>query len=211
MITFDPRLNHAINFAARHHDGQRRKGRDVPYITHPFYVALILARHNRPIEELMAAVLHDVVEDCAPDDNAARLLKDKIRDKFGVDVSNIVWGVTERKRDQNEKLPPHTRKNLYLGRIADACEGSKWVCAADKIHNGSSVVLDLLHAADRDAVWSTFSGGKQMVTWWYREVHTTLRRSGFQGDIMGELDHVATMIEAAAITHEATLPHGTPR
>lgn len=56
----------AIQFASAKHDGQKRKGTGLPYITHPIIVAYLLAKYkqSKRLEELMAAaILHDTLED----------------------------------------------------------------------------------------------------------------------------------------------------
>ena len=207
MIAFSPRIRHALNFALKHHEGQRRKNRNAPYIMHPMQVALILARYGRPEEELVGALLHDVVEDCVETNADAVLMLEKIREKFGADVAAIVAGVTETKRDElGQPVPSQVRRKLYLEALDRAPIGSLWVCAADKVQNGGELLVDLLHAADREAIWRSFSGGKLAVVPWYRQVHTKLRALSFEGEIMEELNHTATMLECAAVTHAADLP-----
>lgn len=56
----------AIQFASAKHDGQKRKGSGLPYVTHPIIVAYLLAKfkQSKRLEELMAAaILHDTLED----------------------------------------------------------------------------------------------------------------------------------------------------
>jgi (p)ppGpp synthase/HD superfamily hydrolase len=207
VIAFSPKIHHAVSFAAKHHEGQRRKGRDTPYITHPFQVALILTRYGRPEDEVVAALVHDVVEDCATEETSRAELRRKIAEKFGERVSNIVHYVTEEKVDRmGASIDVAIRRERYLDKLQYGPDGAHWVCAADKVHNGSSLLLDLLHAADRDAVWGAFSGGKPTVCAWYRAVHERLRELGFDGAIMSELHQVASLIEFAAITNSADLP-----
>lgn len=57
------RLDIAIEFAAKAHQNQKRKGTDIPYISHPFGVAMIL--HNAKCKEdiIIAGLLHDTLED----------------------------------------------------------------------------------------------------------------------------------------------------
>ena len=43
---YSDRINHALAFAAKHHDQQVRKGTRLPYLTHPANVAIILTRYN---------------------------------------------------------------------------------------------------------------------------------------------------------------------
>ena len=58
----------ALLFATEQHDGQVRRGTDLPYITHPIAVSYIVAqfKRSRHLSELVAAaILHDVLEDTA--------------------------------------------------------------------------------------------------------------------------------------------------
>src|SRR5690606_5868785 len=82
-------INAALIFAARAHDGQRRKGTNIPYIVHPVGVMLALmhAGENDP-ELLAAALLHDTLEDTGAS------LED-LRAKFGPRVAAIVEGCSE--------------------------------------------------------------------------------------------------------------------
>lgn len=57
----------AIKFADKCHRGQKRKGNGLPYVTHPVAVSYLLAKYkvSKHLEELIvAAILHDVMEDC---------------------------------------------------------------------------------------------------------------------------------------------------
>src|SRR5262245_5252668 len=63
VAAYSDRLEHALRFAAEAHQGQVRKKTTIPYITHPFHVALILERHGFDEDTLVTALLHDVVED----------------------------------------------------------------------------------------------------------------------------------------------------
>ena len=59
MTGYSDRINHALAFAAKHHDRQVRKGTRLPYITHPANVAIILARYGRDDDTVVAGILHD--------------------------------------------------------------------------------------------------------------------------------------------------------
>ncbi len=56
-------LNEAIQVATVAHGEQKRKGTNIPYITHPFMVAMILSQAGDPEDEFVAGVLHDTLED----------------------------------------------------------------------------------------------------------------------------------------------------
>ena len=69
------------------HRGQQRKTGE-PYILHPVAVAQILATMRMDHESIAAAILHDTIEDTA-------LTWDDIREQFGVEIANLVEGVTK--------------------------------------------------------------------------------------------------------------------
>ncbi len=76
-------INHALAFAAKHHDRQVRKGTKVPYLTHPANIAVILTRYGRDSDTVVAGILHDVIEDCVRDGYTREMLEQRIGDKFG--------------------------------------------------------------------------------------------------------------------------------
>lgn len=84
-------LYKAISWAVELHDGQRRKYIDKPYVLHPLEVAAKLEAYGYDIEVQIAAVLHDVVEDCAATPG-------EIARKFNVRVATLVDEVTNRSR-----------------------------------------------------------------------------------------------------------------
>src|SRR5213592_2288121 len=94
-------VNHALAFAAKHHDRQVRKGTKLPYLTHPANVAVILTRYGRDEQTIVAGILHDVVEDCVRDGYTRAMLEQRIGDKFGTDVLETVLAVTYRKQDED--------------------------------------------------------------------------------------------------------------
>lgn len=80
-------VRRAYFYAEQAHDGQRRKSGE-PYVTHPLAVASILAEMNMDHQSLMAAMLHDVIEDTQVD-------KEALSDQFGATVTGIVDGVSK--------------------------------------------------------------------------------------------------------------------
>jgi (p)ppGpp synthase/HD superfamily hydrolase len=192
-------INHALAFAAKHHDRQVRKGTKLPYLTHPANVALILTRYGRDNETVVAGILHDVIEDCVGEGYTREMLEQRIGDKFGPKVLDTVLAVTYRKVDDDGvDLSGEDRKSDYLERLAAASEEARWVCAADKIHNVASIVADLRRTVDTETIWSRFGGGRAGTGRWYRQVFERLRDLGFNAPIMAELDNTSAELQQLA-------------
>ncbi len=81
------RVQAAYDFAFQAHDGQRRRSGE-PYITHPVAVADLLADLRLDAQTLIAAILHDVMEDTPT-------LKEEITTRFGAEVAELVDGVSK--------------------------------------------------------------------------------------------------------------------
>lgn len=181
-------INHAFAFAAKHHDRQVRKGTKLPYLTHPANIAVILTRYGCDDETVVAGILHDVVEDCVRDGYTRDMLEQRIGEKFGETVLQTVLQVTQRRLDDDGvELSSADRKIDYLERLSEATEKARWVCAADKLHNGRSILSDLKRTMDSQTIWSRFSGGREATVAWYRDVHEKLMALGFDAPIMEEL------------------------
>ena len=75
-------FNEALLFALKAHEGVTRKNSTNPFILHPMEVATIVASMTENIEVVIAALLHDTVED-------AGVTLEEIADKFGVKVAKV--------------------------------------------------------------------------------------------------------------------------
>jgi hypothetical protein len=124
------------------------------------------------------------------------MLEQRIGEKFGADVLEAVLAVTQRTSDDHGvEMSSDERKDDYLERLAQANDRARWVCAADKVHNGNSILTDLRRTIDPDTVWNRFSGGRERTIRWYRRVYERLRELGFDAPIMDELRNVAEELE----------------
>src|ERR1700685_4754689 len=85
-----PRLQRAFRYAAEKHEGQTRKQTAVPYLSHLMAVASLVLEAGGAGDMAIAALLHDVVEDCG---GLPRLRE--IRKQFGMRVAKIVEGCTD--------------------------------------------------------------------------------------------------------------------
>jgi hypothetical protein len=113
-------------FAAEQHKHQRRKGDNSSYICHPLRVAQILSlAHVRDKNVLMAAILHDTIEDTPT-------TYEDIRVRYGKQVADIVMEVTD-----DKQLSKLERKKLQVShtRNSNMSYEAKLIKLADKIDN----------------------------------------------------------------------------
>jgi (p)ppGpp synthase/HD superfamily hydrolase len=199
MTGYSDRINHALAFAAKHHDRQVRKGTRLPYLTHPANVALILTRYGCDEDTVVGGILHDVIEDCVREGWTQAMLESRIAEKFGAEVIAIVLSVTKRKLDDDgSEFDRAERDADYIERLAGATERARWVCAADKVHNGNSILADLRRTLDPGTVWGRFGAGREGTVRWYREVHDRLAGLGFAAPIMNEFSALVEALEATS-------------
>lgn len=193
---YSDRINHALAFAAKHHDQQVRKGTRLPYLTHPANVAIILTRYGCDEATVVAGILHDVIEDCVSKDYSREMLEERIASKFGTDVLDTVLAVTHRNHDDDgAEFSPEEKKQDYLDRLAGANERARWICAADKLHNANTILSDLQRTQWPENIWSRFKVGKEGTLRWYRAVYERLRELGFAAPIMAELERTVQALE----------------
>jgi len=110
------------------HDGQMRSSGE-PYITHPVAVALNLAKMHLDHETLMAALLHDVIEDTP-------VTKDELSELFGYTVAELVEGVSKLdklKFDNKEEMQAENFRKMVLAMVQDI--RVILIKLADRTHN----------------------------------------------------------------------------
>ena len=147
------RVDYAILFATKAHDGQRRKTDNVSMIFHPFTVAMILKDNNMDEDTVIAGVLHDVVED-------TKYSLDDIRNEFGDRVANIVDEVSE-----NKSLEWKPRKEEAIEKVRKASFEGKMVECVDKINN-LETLYELIQEKG-DSVWNSFNRPYKLQKWYY--------------------------------------------
>lgn len=120
-------LHEAYNFAAYAHKDQLRKSGE-PYISHPVAVARIVAEElELGANPVMAAFLHDVVEDCP-------YSIDEIRERFGDDVAFLVGVVTKQKKTQYDQSKQVDNFRQMLSSVQFDVRAIL-VKLADRLHN----------------------------------------------------------------------------
>lgn len=130
-------LLQAVNFAADKHRDQRRKNIEAsPYINHPIQVAELIARVGEvdDLAVLLAAVLHDTVED-------TETSFEELEDLFGPEVSDLVAEVTD-----DKSLSKAERKKEQIAHTVTMTNRAKLIKLADKTCN----VRDVAHSPPED-------------------------------------------------------------
>ena len=118
----------AYDLAHEAHDGQVRLTGE-PYICHPLSVALLLADMRMDMRGIMAAIMHDVIEDTAID-------KQRLIDEFGEEVAELVDGVTKLGRIDSKSRAEAQAQNvrkMFLAMVKDL--RVIMVKLADRLHN----------------------------------------------------------------------------
>ncbi len=161
------RLGAALEFAAAKHGRQARTGTTVPYVSHLLHVAGFVLEHGGSIDEAIAALLHDVVEDC--DVSHAT-----VRRRFGGTVAALVDGCTDTLAGDTSarKSSWRARKEHYLTRLAHDTHGHVLVSACDKRHNLKAIVDDVRRIGP--SYMDRFSAGSDEQIWFYTAFRTAI-------------------------------------
>ena len=156
----------AMEYAAQAHRGECRKGGDIPYIVHPFEVAMILKENSFEDKVVAAGLLHDLLED-------TEVTKTDLKEEFGDEILNLVLAASEKLKGREERSW-YKRKNetiYYLKEEADFI--NKAVCCADKLSNARSILRDL--EAEPEDFWQRFSAPKKKQRWYYESLVESLK------------------------------------
>ena len=176
-------IEQAIKAASVLHKDQVRKGSvPYPYITHLFAVATIVADYTTDEDTIVAALLHDTLEDT--DYSEAEL-----EDDFGGQVKDIVLSITEPKIAVVDRKGIADQKKQYIKQIRTASERALMVVAADKIHNMRSIVEE--YYDDHSSFLSHFGTHVEDRMLVYQEISNVLNR-GLKNNILAEFNSVFT-------------------
>jgi (p)ppGpp synthase/HD superfamily hydrolase len=157
-------VSEAIAFAAKAHDGMRRKKSDAPYILHPMEASVIVGTMTDDQNLIAAAALHDVVED-------TDITIEEIEEKFGKRVRELVQSETE---DKRAELPPaatwRIRKEESLAVLKNTKDiGVLMVWLGDKLANMRSIYRDF--KVEGVQMWQRFNQkDSNEQAWYYRSI-----------------------------------------
>jgi (p)ppGpp synthase/HD superfamily hydrolase len=159
---FSPHVELAITTMLEAHGlGRRKAGRGFE-ATHVLSVAMIVGDFGFSEHAIVAAILHDTLEDTSLD-------RDVIRRQFGERVLEIVIDVTE----PPKSVPWRTRKETYIEHLRHSqLDEARAVASADKIHNLSNMIVGL---EQQGAVFAdAFTADIDEMVWYHQQVHDML-------------------------------------
>ncbi len=167
-VKLGPRFFRALMFAAEKHKGQTRKASSIPYLAHLMGVASLVLEAGGDEDLAIAALLHDVVEDCG-----GKPMLREVQRRFGARVAKMVDGCTDA---YGEPKPPwRARKENYIRHLKEADGDTRLVSAADKLNNVRSILSDYREIGE--VIWSRFNGGREGTLWYYRTLRDEFLRS----------------------------------
>ena len=177
-------VSEAIAFAAKAHDGMRRKKSNVPYILHPMEAAVIVGTMTDDQNIIAAAALHDVVED-------TDITIGEIEKRFGKRVRELVQSETE---DKRADLPPEETWRIrkeeslrVLKETEDLAVLMVWL--GDKLANMRS--LYRIFKAEGVQMWQSFNQKDESAqAWYYRSI----------AELTERLSHTSAWLEYKTLT-----------
>jgi len=148
------RILAAAHFAAEKHAQQKRKGENgEPYFNHLLEVAELIAASSPhlDVELVMAAFLHDTVEDTG-------VTLQELEQRFGKDVADLVAEVTD-----DKSLPKETRKQLQVEHTPEKSSRAQTLKLADKISNLRAIISSPPVGWNRERKQQYFEWARQVV------------------------------------------------
>jgi (p)ppGpp synthase/HD superfamily hydrolase len=155
---YSPRLDDALAFAASAFRHQVRKSTGVPYLSHLLQVMVHVAEGGGDEEQMIAALLHDYLEDI---EGGSR---EDLEVRFGIRVADLVEGMSD--TTVRPKPPWKERKEAHVRHLRGAPAELKLIAAADKLHNAQCTCRDL--AVSGSVIWQRFRAGRDDQLWYYR-------------------------------------------
>ena len=178
MTVLTERFARAVDYARIAHADQKRKGTDIPYLTHLLSVASLVIEFGGSEDQAIAGLLHDLIEDCGATHEPI------IRAQFGDTVADIVLACTdgtaegkgEHSTPEAKKADWLRRKQDYLAHLAQAPDDVLLVSGCDKLHNARAIVGDLEDLDIGMNVFARFKGGVDGTLGYYESLHRTLQQ-----------------------------------
>jgi (p)ppGpp synthase/HD superfamily hydrolase len=175
------RIEQALRAATILHKDQVRKGSvPIPYVSHLFAVAMIVADYTEDEDVIIATLLHDTLED-------TDYTSEELQDDFGGKVREIVESVSEPQNTEFQSLSWRDQKEQYAKLLRKAPQEALIVAAADKIHNMRAIVEE--YYDDHVRFMADFQGSLEDRVFMYQDISNIMNRS-LKNDIIHEFNNV---------------------
>lgn len=197
-MIYTQNIQKAISFSIKTHEvyqKQKRKGKDVAYITHPLSVGLILARAGATEEVIMAGILHDTIEDSPAE---KKVTQNMLVERFGEQVALLVASVSE----SNKDLSWEERKKEALEQITHFSEGSVLVKSADVISNTSELLED--YKKEGASTFERFNAPQERIVEHTLEVISTLLKRWPQSPLTSDLELLTKELQSISSSSPST-------
>jgi (p)ppGpp synthase/HD superfamily hydrolase len=192
------RFAQALRFALAAHGEQKRKGTQIPYVSHLVQVAGLVLEHGGDADQAIAGLLHDAIEDCEG------VIDAQLHERFGPEVARIVRALSDLAEGDTprRKSPWLLRKRRFIAQLRHQDERVRLVAGCDKLDNLRSTLADL-HAEGAGSL-ERFYASPAQIRWYYEQVRRALGKELPQR-LLRELD--ALIVELARFVPEAS-PRG---
>jgi (p)ppGpp synthase/HD superfamily hydrolase len=178
LPAYTERFDEAVALAVSAFRPVFRKRSSIPYVAHLFSVTALVAENGGDEDLLCAAMLHDYLEDIAPDGVGL------LRARFGERVASIVVALSDAM--EHPKPPWRERKERYVAHLRHADPSVKLVSAADKLHNVRSTRSDV--AREGLPAFRRFAGEVDGTLWYYDAICDALA-DGWEAPLLTLLRH----------------------
>lgn len=193
-MIYTNKIQDAIHFSIEVHqlsgEPQFRKGKAVPYVTHPLTVGLILSQAGASEDVVIAGILHDTIEDSAV---GHKVTKEMLSERFGEVVAGLVDSVTEKDRG----LSWHERKEAALEEIRQFSPDSLLLKSGDVISNTTELISD--YKRDGNATFGRFNAPQTQLIEHAQLVIKTILEAWPENPLAADLDYCHTGLEGMKI------------
>ena len=197
---YTPQLDSALTLVAEAFRFRIRKGSGVPYLTHLLQVCCTVGEWGGDEEQMIAALLHDYLEDIEGASRAG------LEARFGARVAGFVEALSD--ATERPKPPWRKRKVAYVAAVRSEPAELKLISAADKLHNACSIVRDQRRMGDE--VFERFTANKAQTLWYYRAMREALAADWDHAILVELTAAVDEMHRLAGSSYRPEEPAGAP-
>ncbi len=191
-MIFTNKIQRAIKFSIKTHEvyqKQKRKVKDISYITHPLTVGIILAKAGADEDIIVAGIMHDTIEDSIPE---KKVTYEMLEARFGKRVADGVLSVTE----TDKSLVWEERKKEALKDIGEFSQDSLFIKSADIVSNVSELLDD--YARYKEETFKNFNAPKDRIVHNYLEMINRILKRWKENPLAEDLGFLAKELQKIA-------------